>query len=58
MESLISNLVDNLANVIHIIKCTYGHDNKICETYRIKYKDCGCCLQKTNVRDDLIEYNS
>ena len=27
-----------------------------CETCRIKYKDCECCLEYTIVKDDLIEY--
>ena len=31
------------------------HDNKKCETCRIKYKDCQCCLECTNAKDDLIE---
>ena len=28
MASSLSNLVDNLAEEIHKIKCKYGHDNK------------------------------
>ena len=45
MANLLSNLVDNLAEGIHEIKCTHGHDNKICETCGINYKDCECCLE-------------
>ena len=54
MANLLSNLVDNLADRIHKIK--YGHDNKKCEMCEIKYKDCGCYLQYTNIKVDLIEY--
>ena len=56
MASSISNPVDNLAEGIHKIKCKYGHDNKKCETCGIKYKDCGCCLEYKNVKDNLILY--
>ena len=55
MASLLSNLVDKLAEGIHKIQCKYGHDNEKCETCGIKYKDCDCCLEYTNVKDDLIE---
>ena len=40
MASLLSNLVGNLAEGVHKIKCKHGHDNKKCETCGIKYKDC------------------
>ena len=42
MESLLSNLVDHLAEGIHGIKCTS------CNT---------CCHKYTNAKDDLIECN-
>ena len=29
---------------------------KKCETCGIKYKDCNCCLEYINVKDDLLEY--
>ena len=51
-----SNLVDNLAEGIHKIKCKYEHDNKKCQTCGINYKDCECGLQYTNIEDYLIEY--
>ena len=41
MESLSSNIIDNLAERIDKIKCT--NCNK-------------CCLENTNAKDDLIEY--
>ena len=56
MASSLSNLVNNLAKGIHKIKCKYGHDNKKCKTYGIKYKDCECCLEYTRTKNDLIEY--
>ena len=49
-----TNLVDNLSEGIHKIKSKYGHDNEKCETCKIKYKNCKCCLKY--IRDDLIEY--
>ena len=53
MANPLSNLADNLAEGIHKIK--YGHDNKKREMSEIKYKDCGCCLEYTNIKDDLTE---
>ena len=47
---------NNLVDGSHKTKCIYEHDNKNCETYGIKWKDCECCLEYTNVKDDLIEY--
>ena len=56
VASSLSNLVSNLAEGIHDIKCKYRHDNKKCETCGIKYKYCECCLEYTNVKEALIEY--
>ena len=56
MASSLSNLVNNLAEGIHKIKCKYGHDYKISETCGIKYKDCECCFEYRGVTDDLIEH--
>ena len=56
MESSLSNLVSNLAERIHKIKCKYMHYDKKCENYGIKYKDCDCFLKYTIFRDHLIEY--
>ena len=41
MSSSLSNLVDNLAEGIHKIKC----------------KDCDCFLEYESVKDNLIKYN-
>ena len=51
MASLSSNLVNNISEQIHRIKCKFGHDDKKCETCGIKYKYCD-----TNIKDDLIKY--
>ena len=37
MASSLSNLVNNLSQGIHRIKCKFGHDDKKCETCKIKY---------------------
>ena len=41
----IKSYFDSLAVGIHKIKCKYGHGNKKCQTCRIKYLDCECCLE-------------
>ena len=56
MASPLSNLVNNFTEGIQRIKCIYCHDDKICETCRIKYKYCDCFLEYTNFKDNLIEY--
>ena len=56
MASSLSNFINNLSEGIHRIKCKNGHDDKKCETCRIKYKHCDCVLKHTNVKDDLIEF--
>ena len=55
MASSLSNLVNNLSEGIHRIKCEFGHNNKKCETCGIKYKYCHCFLEYANFKDDLIE---
>ena len=55
-KSLLSNLVSSLFEVIHRIKCNFGHDDKKCEICVIKYKYCDCFLEYTNFRYYLIEY--
>ena len=50
MASSLSNLVNNLSEGIHRIKC------KFCERCGIKYKYCDCFLEYTNFKDDSIEY--
>ena len=47
MANSLSNLVNNLAEETHRIKCKYGHDGKKCETFGNNYKDCECCFECT-----------
>ena len=56
MTCSLSNLVNNLSEVIHSIKCKFGHDDKKCQTFGIKYKYCDCFLEYKNFKNDLIEY--
>ena len=56
MASSFSNLVNNLSQQIRRIKCKFGHDNKKCETCRIKYKYCNCFLEYTKFKNKLREY--
>ena len=56
MASLLSNLINNLAEEIHKIKCKNEHGNKQCKRCEIKYKDCDCFLEYKNFKNDLIEY--
>ena len=56
MARWLSKLVHNLPEGIHKIKWKYEHDDKICETLRIKYKGYDCFLEYTNFKDDLIWY--
>ena len=57
MTSALSNLVNNLSERLHRIKCKLKHDDKKCETYGIKYKYCDCFLEYKNFKDDLINTN-
>ena len=56
MASSLLNIVNNLSEGIHKIKCKYGHDDKKCDTCRIKHKYHDCFLEYTDLKDDLIEY--
>ena len=44
MASHLSDLVNNLSEGIHRIKCRYEHNDKKCETCGIKYKYRDCFL--------------
>ena len=55
MASLLSNLVNNLTEGIHEIKCKYRHDDNICEKWEIKYNYYDCFLENSNCKDNLIE---
>ena len=56
MASSLSNLVNNLYEGIHRIKCKFRLDGKKCETCGIKYKYCNCFFEYTNFKGNLIEY--
>ena len=56
MASSLSNFDNDLPEGLPRIKCKLGHDDKKCETYRIKYKYCDCLFEYTNFKDDLIDY--
>ena len=56
MASTLSNLVNNLSERIHRIKCKFGHNDKKWEAGGIKYKHCDCFLEYTSFKDNLIEY--
>ena len=51
-----TSLANNLSEGIHKIKCKYKHNNKKCESCKIKYKYRDCYLEYTNLKDDLTEY--
>ena len=56
MTSPLSNLVNNLTEGTDKTKCKYGHDDKKCETLRIKCKNWECFLKYPNFKDKMIEY--
>ena len=53
MTSLLLNIVNNLTERIHKIKCKYGHDDKKCEVYGIKNTKTDCFLEYTYFKNDL-----
>ena len=54
MARALSNLVSNLGDIIHKIKCKCRPDNKKCKTCGSKYKNFECYLKCRNIKDDLI----
>ena len=54
MTTSLSNFVNNLSEGIHRIKCKFGHDDKGCETYGIKYNYCNTCKFSNHDNNDLI----
>ena len=55
MASSLSNLVNNLSERVHRIKCKYKHDNKNIKLAELN-KDCDCFLEYTNFQYNLTEY--
>ena len=56
MASSLSNLINNISEGLHRVKCISEQYDKKCVTSGIKYKYCDCFLEYTNFKDDLIEY--
>ena len=52
---LLSNLVNNLSEGIHRIKCKYGYNYKKYQSCRVTYEVCNCFLEYTKFKDDLTE---
>ena len=50
MASSLSNLVNNISEGIHTIKCKHRHDDKKCETFGIKYKNCNGFIKYTEFK--------
>ena len=49
MTGPLSNLPNNFVKWIQKIKWKYKHCDKKCETWGIKYKDCECFFEYTNL---------
>ena len=47
--------LNNVAEIIHKLKCKYEQNKKNCKICGIKYNDSECCLDY--IKDDLIEQN-
>ena len=54
LASSLLNLVNNLSEGIHRIKCKFWKDDKKFETYGIKHKYSDCFLEHTNFKYKLI----
>ena len=54
MANSLSNLVNNLSEGIHKIKCKYRHNDKECRTCSIKYKYCNCFLEYTDLHKKIF----
>ena len=50
MTSSLSNLVDNLAEGFHKIKCKYGHDNKNVKHVKLNAKIVSAALNTQTVK--------
>ena len=51
MVSSLSNLVKNLSEEIHEIKCKYRHSHKKWKTCGMEYKYCNCFIEY--LKDDV-----
>ena len=57
MASSLSNLVNNLSEGIHRIKCKFEHTDKKCEICGIKYKNFNSFLKYTNLFSNIQTLN-
>ena len=55
MASLLLNLVKNLSERVHRIKCKFVRKDKKCEIREFIFKYCNCFLEYMNFKYDLIE---
>ena len=55
IASSLSNLVNNLSEGIHRIKCKIGQDDKKYETREIKYQYYDCFREYTHFKHDLVQ---
>ena len=55
MRSSLSNLVNNLYEAFHKMKCKYRHHDKKWETSVIKHKNWDCFIEYISFKDNLIE---
>ena len=56
MTISLSNLVNNLSEGIHKIKCTFGLDGKKHKICKTSIEVSSCFLECISFEDDLIEY--
>ena len=56
MANSLSNLVNNLSERFHKIKCDHAYNNQKYEPCGIKYKYCNCFYEHKNFKDDLAQY--
>ena len=56
MASSLANLVNNLSEGIHKIKCRYRQVSIKYEVFRITYDACNCFLEYTNFKGYLMKY--
>ena len=57
MASSLSNLVNNASEKSIKLNLKQTHDDRKCETFRIKYKYCQYFFEYANSKDDLIHYS-
>ena len=56
MANSLPSLVKSLSEGIQRVKFKYRHDDRKCQTCRIKYRHYDCFFEYAKIKDDLIEY--